>query len=244
MPRPGEALIEVGPGRGALTFDLARAAGALTAVEIDRVLVQRLRTEAEGAGVSGLEVIEADALSVDFAQLAAGRKLRLIGNLPYNLSSPLLFHFLAAGPVYQDLHLMLQREVVERITAAPGSKVYGRLSVMVQHACTATRLLKVPAGAFTPQPKVESAFFRLVPRPDWPQAPTVETRLAAVVKAAFAQRRKTLRNALAGVLDAEQLSAAGIDPQNRAEQLSVEDFRRLASIARPMDPSPMAGACG
>jgi 16S rRNA (adenine1518-N6/adenine1519-N6)-dimethyltransferase len=158
-------------------------------------------------------------------------RIRLVGNLPYNLSSPILFHALDHAASIRDMHFMLQKEVVDRMAAAPGSKVYGRLSVMLQAYCAVTSLFKVPPGAFRPPPKVDSAVVRLVPRP--PQQIGIDDprRFADVVRAAFGQRRKTLRNALGGVCTAEQIIAAGIDPQTRAEQLQVADFVRLANLA-------------
>jgi len=162
-PRPGQTLIEIGPGEGALTLPLLRAAGKLIAIELDRDLIEPLKAKAQGVGE--LDVISADALTVDLGALAAGRRIRLIGNLPYNISTPILFHCLEHAGVIDDMHFMLQKEVVERMAAAPGSKIYGRLSVMLQLRCTVEPLLKVPPGAFRPAPKVDSAVVRLVPLP-------------------------------------------------------------------------------
>jgi 16S rRNA (adenine1518-N6/adenine1519-N6)-dimethyltransferase len=229
-PRPGERLVEIGPGEGALTLPLLAAAGALTAIELDRDLIEPLRAKAAGRGA--LEVIHADALAVDFTALAAGAPLRLVGNLPYNISTPILFHCLQHAAAIRDMHFMLQREVVERMAAAPGNKTYGRLSVMLQLRCTVELLLRVPPGAFRPPPKVDSAVVRLTPRPAAALPDVAAERLERVVRAAFGQRRKTLANALAGVLDAAAIAAAGIDPRARAEQLPPPAFVALARRCR------------
>ena len=226
-PQPGDVLVEIGPGQGAITFPLLQRHGALTAIEFDRDLLQPLTTAAQPHGA--LTLIHANVLDVDFTELAAGRQLRLVGNLPYNLSSPILFHVLDHAAVVQDMHFMLQKEVVDRMAAGPGSKVYGRLSVMLQAYCTVTALFTVPPGAFRPPPKVDSAVVRLVPRHPASIGIHDPARFAAVVRAAFGQRRKTLRNALQAVCDAGALHAAGIDPQARAEQLPVTDFVHLAN---------------
>ena len=234
-PRPDERLVEIGPGRGALTRGLLAAAGTLDAIELDRELIAPL--ERLCAALGTLHIHQADALVCDYRALAGerGGPLRLVGNLPYNISTPLLFRFLEQSDCLVDLHLMLQREVVERLVAAPGGKTYGRLSVMVQTHCTVTRLLVLGPGAFQPAPQVESALVRLVPRglaseplPD----PVWHARLVAT---AFAQRRKTLRNSLGGMVGVTTLEQLGIDPGARAETLSVADFARLASATRPPD---------
>jgi 16S rRNA (adenine1518-N6/adenine1519-N6)-dimethyltransferase len=226
-PRPGQRLVEIGPGAGALTFPLLARHGSLTVVEFDRDLIEPLRAAAAGKGE--LTVIHADVLSVDFTALAAGESLRVVGNLPYNISSPILFHMLDHAAVVQDMHFMLQKEVVDRMAAEPGGKDYGRLSVMLQAYCTVDALFDVPPTAFRPPPKVDSAIVRLRPLP--PEQITVADRaqFAAVVKAAFAQRRKTLRNALSKVASSEQIGAAGTDPGARAETVPVAAFVRLAN---------------
>ncbi|MFW5909211.1 MAG: 16S rRNA (adenine(1518)-N(6)/adenine(1519)-N(6))-dimethyltransferase RsmA [Thiohalospira sp.] len=227
-PRPDEALVEIGPGEGALTEPLLAAAGRLTAVELDRDLAAALRVRFGEA----LTVVEADATRVDLDALVPERgetPLRLVGNLPYNVSTPLLFHLLGQRHAVRDMHFMLQREVVERMGARPGSRQYGRLSVMVQYHCAVTPLFRVPAGAFRPAPKVESMVVRLVPHTEPPVAVADEARLAAVVTRAFGARRKTLANALKGELDAEAIRAAGIDPGARAETLDLAAFARLAN---------------
>ena len=228
-PQPGDRIVEIGPGQGALTLPLLDRHGALTAIEFDRDLLQPLAAAASTHGM--LTLIPADVLSVDFTALAGDAQLRLVGNLPYNLSSPLLFHALEHAAAIRDMHFMLQKEVVERMAAVPGNKVYGRLTVMLQAYCTVTPLLTVPPGAFRPAPKVESAVVRLVPRTPESIGIADPKRFADVVRAGFGQRRKTLRNALNGVADLATIEAAGVRPDARAEQLSVADFVRLANQA-------------
>jgi 16S rRNA (adenine1518-N6/adenine1519-N6)-dimethyltransferase len=226
-PRPGEAVLEIGPGRGALTAPLLAALGELDVVEIDRDLAAAL--PARLGMPAALRVHVADALEFDYAGLAhaRGQRLRIAGNLPYNVSTPLLFRLLAASEGLQDMHFMLQREVVERIVAAPGTRQYGRLGVMLAPRVRATRLFDVGPGAFQPPPRVWSAVLRLEVIPDAP-AWAAGTHYGAVVSAAFGQRRKVLRNALAGLLDAAQIAAAGVDPGARAEQLAPAQFGSLA----------------
>lgn len=227
-PRHGDAIVEIGPGQGALTLPLLAKHGALTAIEFDRDLLAPLAAAARDAGE--LTLISSDVLDVDLTALAAGGQIRLVGNLPYNVSSPILFHALAHAPAIRDMHFMLQKEVVDRMAAAPGSKVYGRLSVMLQAYCRVTPLFKVPPGAFRPPPKVDSAVVRLVPRAEQEIGIADRGRFAAIVRAAFGQRRKTLRNALQGVADADAISAAGLEPGLRAEQVDVAGFVRLANL--------------
>jgi 16S rRNA (adenine1518-N6/adenine1519-N6)-dimethyltransferase len=226
-PRPGDRIVEIGPGEGALTLPLLRAAGRLTAIELDQELIEPLRVRAVEAGE--MDIIHADVLKVDLTALAAGGKLRLVGNLPYYVSSPILFHCLEHADAIADMHFMLQKEVVDRMAAGPGSKVYGRLSVMLQLACRVEPLLRVAPGAFRPPPRVESAVVRLLPleparRPD----PALAHAIDSVVRAAFNQRRKTLANALRGLLDADAIRAAGIDPRVRAENVAPSGFVALA----------------
>ncbi|HEY5790777.1 MAG TPA: 16S rRNA (adenine(1518)-N(6)/adenine(1519)-N(6))-dimethyltransferase RsmA [Gammaproteobacteria bacterium] len=224
-PRPGERLLEIGPGEGALTGPLLEASGELTALELDRDLVAALQRRFPQG--SGLTLLEGDALAFDFRALAAGARLRLVGNLPYNISTPLLFHLFDQRDAVADMHFMLQKEVVDRLAAEPGSKAYGRLSVMAQYHCAVRPLFDVPPGAFRPPPKVDSTVVRLRPHPAPPVA-VDPVRLRAVVTAAFAQRRKTLRNTLRGLLEAPALEAAGIDPGRRAETLTLAEFAHLA----------------
>ena len=232
-PKPGDVLVEIGPGQGALTFPLLKRHGDVTAIEFDRDLHAPLQAAAREHGT--LHLIEGDVLGVDFTALAARAgdargQIRLAGNLPYNLSSPILFHALEHAGAIRDMHFMLQKEVVERMAAGPGGKVYGRLSVMLQAYCTVTPLFVVPPGAFRPAPKVDSAVVRLVPRPT-DAIEVVDRRIFAnVVRAAFGQRRKTLRNALDGVADGAAIAAAGLRTDARAEQVEVAGFVRLANL--------------
>ncbi len=226
-PRPDQALVEIGPGPGALTAPLLGLTERLDVVEIDRDLAAALQRQF--ADRPALRMHVGDALEFDFAALARdrGQRLRVIGNLPYNISTPLLFRLLEASVHLADMHFMLQKEVVDRIVAAPGSRQYGRLGVMLAPRARATRLLDIGPGAFRPPPRVWSALVRLevlADPPDWAALP----QFAAVVSAAFGQRRKTLRNALAGLLSAGQIAAAGIDPKARAETLAPEQFGLLA----------------
>jgi 16S rRNA (adenine1518-N6/adenine1519-N6)-dimethyltransferase len=236
-PRPGDALVEIGPGLGALTAPLIEAAGALTALEIDRDLADRLQARFG----ERLTLVRGDALAADWGALAtaAPAPLRIVGNLPYHISTPLLFALLPIAVHVRDQHFMLQKEVVDRMVAPPDDAAYGRLSVMLQRRYVVTRCFNVPAGAFSPPPKVASSIVRLVPRPlaDIPEAD--EQQFAAVVGAAFMQRRKTLRNALAGRVDAAGFAAAGVDPGARAETLDGAAFAALARAAsRPLSAPP------
>ncbi len=225
--RPGEHLVEIGPGRGALTAALlGRAGGTLDAIEIDRDLAAQLR-ERFGTG-SGLLLHECDALEFDYSALARerGARLRIVGNLPYNISTPLLFRLLQHGAAIVDVTVMLQREVVDRMAAQPGGRDYGRLTVMLTPQAQIERLFEVGPGAFQPPPRVWSAVVRLTMRAQPPFA--VSPQFATVVAAAFAQRRKTLRNGLSQLLPREAISACGIDPGARPETLTAQDFNTLA----------------
>lgn len=220
-PRPGEAVVEIGPGLGAMTRPLLARCGQLTVVELDRDLAARMRRQ------GGLTVVEADVLTVDFAALArqAGRGLRVVGNLPYNISSPILFHLLGAVDHVVDQHFMLQAEVVERMAAAPGSRVYGRLSVMLQWRYAIELVLEVPPEAFDPPPAVDSAVVRMVPleRP-----PLSDARLLSeLVTVAFSQRRKLLRHTLGKWLDQKAFTGT-FDTQRRAEEVPVAEYVALA----------------
>ncbi|HDS1581111.1 16S rRNA (adenine(1518)-N(6)/adenine(1519)-N(6))-dimethyltransferase RsmA [uncultured Stenotrophomonas sp.] len=228
-PKDGDRLVEIGPGQGAITLPLLRVHPKLTVIEFDRDLIAPLTAAAEPLGE--LTIVHRDVLRVDFTALADGQPIRLVGNLPYNISSPILFHALEHAAVIRDMHFMLQKEVVDRMAAGPGSKVYGRLSVMLQAYCQVTSLFVVPPGAFRPPPKVDSAVVRLVPRDPATININDHKRFAEVVKAAFGQRRKTLRNALNNVVSAEQFVAAGVRPDARAEQLDVAEFIALANAS-------------
>lgn len=235
----GDAAVEIGPGRGALTGGLLQAAGRLDAIEIDRDLVASLR-EHFGAA-DGLVLHEADALQIDWRALAAARggRLRLIGNLPYNVSTPLLFRLLDCADAIADMHFMLQKEVVDRIVAAPGTAAYGRLTVMLAPRVASQRVLDVGSGAFRPAPQVASSLVRLSVI-ESPAA--ISPFYGRVVAAAFGQRRKTLRNSLRDYLNAEQISALGLDPGVRAEQLSPAQFGALAEAAARVQTAALAQA--
>ncbi len=237
-PAPDDALVEIGPGRGALTERLLGRSRTLDTIEIDRDLVAELR--ARWSEQPRFELHQGDALDFDYRALAAkrGTRLRVIGNLPYNISTPLLFHLAAAHEVIDDLHVMLQKEVIDRIVAAPGSGEYGRLTVMLAPWFEARHLFDVGPGAFTPPPRVWSAVARLHVR----RAPAFEVPpgFARTVAAAFSQRRKTLRNALRALVSAEQLVAAGVDPGCRAETLAPADFARIAQHVPQHVPSDVA----
>lgn len=227
-PKPGDRLVEIGPGEGAITLPLLREHGRLTVIELDRDLIPRIQAATREVGT--LEVIHADVLTVDFTQIAGDGKLRLVGNLPYNISSPILFHCLDHAAAITDMHFMLQKEVVDRMAAAPGSKVYGRLSVMLQLHCTVEPLLAVPPGAFNPPPKVDSAVVRLTPLPAGRRHDADPAIVERVVRHAFGQRRKTLSNALHTVATVDQIRAAGVDPKERAEQLAPLQFVAIAKV--------------
>ena len=228
--RPDDAAVEIGPGQGALTAALLPLLRRLDAIEIDRDLISALR--ARFSQQPGLRLHEGDALAFDWAELARerGARLRLLGNLPYNISTPLLFRVLESSAAISDMHFMLQREVVDRILAAPDTAAYGRLTVMLAPRLERARVLDLGAGAFKPAPKVASSVVRLRvidSPPPWSQLP----EYAAIVAAGFGQRRKMLRNALERYLTAGQIHGVGVDPGARAEQLTPEQFGRLAAAA-------------
>jgi 16S rRNA (adenine1518-N6/adenine1519-N6)-dimethyltransferase len=228
-PKPDDQVVEIGPGTGVLTRALLEKLGHLYAVELDRDLVTRLNTE---FAPERLTLHSADALKFDFCRLApSDRKLRLIGNLPYNISTPLLFHLLDQAGCIQDMLFMLQKEVVDRMCAAPGGKDYGRLSVMIQYRCAVEKLFDVAPGAFTPPPKVDSSVARLVPHATPPVAVSDPEKFARLVQAAFTSRRKVLRNTLKDWLCAEEMQALGIDPIRRAETLSLAEFAALSNAS-------------
>ena len=228
-PQPGDAMVEIGPGLGALTTPLCARLAHLHAVEIDRDVIATLRRKYDPARLS---VQEGDALSFDFAALARqlGRDLRVVGNLPYNISTPLLFHLAGFADRIIDCHFMLQLEVVERMVAAPGGRDYGRLSVMLQYRFAMEHLFDVPPDAFEPPPRVDSAIVRMAPKTAAQRGAHDEGLLGEVVMQAFSQRRKVLRNTLKGRASAEQLEAAGIDPGARAEEIALENYVALADL--------------
>ncbi|MDR1854576.1 MAG: 16S rRNA (adenine(1518)-N(6)/adenine(1519)-N(6))-dimethyltransferase RsmA [Azoarcus sp.] len=241
-PQAGETMVEIGPGLGALTAPLVERLGHLHVVEIDRDLIARLR---ERYDASRLTIHEGDALDFDFAALAGeGAPLRVVGNLPYNISTPLLFHLAGFADRIRDLTFMLQKEVVLRMVAAPGTAEYGRLSAMLQYRFRMGRQFDVPPGAFRPAPKVTSSIVRMVSLPAAELAAKDEALFGRVVAAAFGQRRKTLRNTLRDLADADDFAAVGIDPGLRGERLAVSDFVALANrlAARQSASSSATGA--
>ncbi len=226
-PRKGDAMVEIGPGLAAMTSLLLKVLAHMHVVELDRDLVARLE---KAYPRERLTVHSGDALKFDFGAIPvpAGQKLRVVGNLPYNISSPLLFHLAAFAPLVEDQHFMLQKEVVERMVAEPGTKAYSRLSVMLQWKYDMELLFVVPPTAFDPPPQVDSAIVRMIPRP---QPLAVEgARLEAVVQKAFSQRRKVIRNCVAGMFTEAQLVEAGIDPGARPEAVSLEQYVALANL--------------
>jgi 16S rRNA (adenine1518-N6/adenine1519-N6)-dimethyltransferase len=225
-PQPQDVVAEIGPGEGVLTRALIGRVKTLHAVELDRDLVAHLQREFPP---DALVLHSADALRFNFRTLAPpGGKLRLIGNLPYNISTPLLFHLLDQVDTISDMVFMLQKEVVDRMAAAPDTEDYGRLSVMIQYRCAVEKLFEVPPGAFRPPPQVDSAVVRLVPHVVPPVVVNDPERFARIVKAAFAQRRKVLRNSLRDLVSAKTMIERGIDPTRRAETLGLGEFARLA----------------
>ena len=226
-PRSDDHLVEIGPGQGALTRLLLAEAGMLDVVELDRDLVSDLGRRF--GGEQRLRIHSADALKFDFSALSSGEKLRIVGNLPYNISTPLLFHLFGQAACVADMHFMLQKEVVDRLCAGPGDKDYGRLGIMAQYYCAMEPLFEVHPESFYPPPKVTSAVVRLIPHLSPPVDVPVDA-LGRVVVAAFGQRRKTLRNALGNLLGEDEIRAAAVDPNDRAENLSLEDYARLARI--------------
>ncbi len=226
-PEPADNMVEIGPGLGALTRPLLKKLNYLHVVEIDRDIIARLENDYPK---DKLVIHAGDALKFDLAQLPA--PLRVVGNLPYNISSPLLFHFAAYADRITDMHFMLQNEVVERMVAEPSTPAYGRLSVMLQYRFYMEKLLDVPPQSFRPAPKVDSAIVRMVPLPASEVLVRDEKLFAEVVAAAFGQRRKTLRNTLRGYLDEADFEKLGIDAQLRAENLGVAEFAEVANLVR------------
>lgn len=228
-PGSQDHLVEIGPGMGAITELLLETDARLDAIELDRDLIPGLRVKFFNH--PQFMVHEADALQFDFASLrAADDKLRIVGNLPYNISTPLIFHLLSFEEVVQDMHFMLQKEVVERLAAQPGTGQWGRLSVMAQYFCQVENLFIVPPECFHPRPKVDSAIVRLTPHRQRESEVHDLDQFAQLLRQAFSQRRKTLRNNLKGWLSADQLLSLAIDPQRRPETLSLDEFVRLANL--------------
>lgn len=225
-PQKSDLLVEIGPGQAALTRPLQKSGAELHLIELDRNLVKRL--EEVFSGCDNVTIHSLDALKADLSEVTNGRRCRLVGNLPYNISTPLIFHLLQWNDLLIDMHFMLQKEVVERMAAGPGSRTYGRLSVMTQFRCQVIPLFDVQPGSFSPAPKVCSSIVCLKPLKQAPADPGSFENLSRVVSAAFSMRRKTLRNSLKKYFTAEQILAAGVDPGQRAEQLSLVQFASLA----------------
>ena len=225
-PRPADLLVEIGPGQAALTRPLLDSGAELHLIELDRDLVAKLETQF--AGNPNITIHSCDALRANLPELTGHRPFRLIGNLPYNISTPLIFHVLQWADLVVDMHFMLQKEVVDRMAAAPGSRTYGRLSVMTQFRADVSPLFDVLPESFSPVPRVCSSIVRLKPLKEPPADAGSFEKLTKVVSAAFSMRRKTLRNSLRSVLTEEQIIEAGIEPGQRAEQLSLSQFAALA----------------
>lgn len=226
-PQKDQHLVEIGPGRGALTAALLADSARLDVIELDRDLVPILKNQFSES--TNLYIHQADALEFDFKQLQQNdEKLRVIGNLPYNITTPLLFHLLDQATLIEDMCFMLQKEVVERICAAPGNKSYGRLSIMIQYQCMAEQLFIVPPTAFDPPPKVDSAIIYLQPRKQFVGGDVCIKTLGTLVTQAFSQRRKTIANTLKNSVSLSELERQGIDPKQRPETLSVEQYVALA----------------
>ena len=223
-PKADDLMVEIGPGLGALTKPLLQKLDMLHVVEVDRDIIAWMEKE---YAKNSITIHSSDALKFDFSSL--GERIRVVGNLPYNISTPILFHLLDNVKVITDMHFMLQKEVVERMVADPSTAAYGRLSVMLQYRLQMEYLFTVPPEAFEPAPKVESAFVRCVPHATLPYIAKDETLFAKIVTAAFGQRRKTLRNTLKGLLDDDGFNALNMDSQQRAENLSVADFVAIAN---------------
>jgi 16S rRNA (adenine1518-N6/adenine1519-N6)-dimethyltransferase len=225
--RPDQRLLEIGPGQGALTEGLLGSGAQLDVIELDQDLIPLLKLR---FGLNPqFHLHQGDAMKFDFATLVSpGEQLRVVGNLPYNISTPLIFHLLEHASIIEDMHFMLQKEVVERLAATPGGGDWGRLSIMVQYFCRVEHLFNVGPGAFNPPPKVDSAIVRLVPHAELPHPARDHRLLERVVREAFNQRRKTLRNTLKQLLPAEQIEAVGVDGSLRPEQLDLAAFVRLA----------------
>ena len=225
--KAGERMLEIGPGQGALTSGLLASGAQLDVVELDKDLVPILNQQF--AGRDNFRLHQGDALKFDFTSLGATpNSLRVVGNLPYNISTPLIFHLLANAELIRDMHFMLQKEVVERLAAGPGGGDWGRLSIMVQYHCRVEHLFNVGPGAFNPPPKVDSAIVRLVPHETLPFPAKDHRLLERIVREAFNQRRKTLRNTLKALLSSDAIEAAGVDGSLRPEQLDLAAFVRLA----------------
>jgi 16S rRNA (adenine1518-N6/adenine1519-N6)-dimethyltransferase len=249
QPQADDLMIEIGPGLGALTKRLLSRLNLLSVIELDRDIIPKLISNciaADGSNKEKLVVNEIDVLQFDFAAFHSQhivekntgpeKKLRIVGNLPYNISTPILFHLLDYRHLIQDMFFMLQKEVVDRIVSAPGNKHYGRLSVMLQTYCAAQALFEVPPSAFEPAPKVDSAILYLQPDLQFDQQIDNFSLYEKLVRQAFSQRRKTLRNTLKNICSSEQIEQAGLSPSQRAEELSIADFVLLYKTFADSDP--------
>jgi len=227
-PAPDQLVMEIGPGQAAITRPLAESGAELHLVEIDRDLAGRLEREFHHSPNVRLHV--GDVLEMDFGEISGGRPFRLVGNLPYNISTPLLFHVLQWSDLLIDMHFMLQQEVVKRMAAVPGNKTWGRLSIMCQYRCEIVPLFTVNAESFTPVPKVQSGIVRLIPHREPPVRVDSLDAFQRLVSQAFSMRRKTLRNSLRGLLSASVIESTGIDPGVRPETLSLQQFADLSLL--------------
>ncbi|MBY4676075.1 16S rRNA (adenine(1518)-N(6)/adenine(1519)-N(6))-dimethyltransferase RsmA [Marinobacterium arenosum] len=237
-PRKSDHLVEIGPGLGALTEELLDAAGALDAIELDRDLPPILRSKFFNYG-DKFRIFEEDAMKFDFRMLQDDdRPLRVVGNLPYNISTQLIFHLLRHSDCILDMHFMLQKEVVDRMAAGPGENNYGRLGIMAQYFCKVEKLFVVPPGAFNPAPKVDSAIIRLTPYQQLPVEAQDVAMLERVVRTAFTMRRKTLRNNLKPLLSGDELEQLGIDPGLRPERLALAEFVRISDYLSNKNDNP------
>ena len=233
-PRKGDRIVEIGPGEGALTEIVLERIGKMDVVELDRDLIPLLKIRF--VLFDDLTIHQSDALKFDFCQLQQDdKKIRIIGNLPYNISTPLLFHLFDSNHCIEDMHFMLQKEVVDRIVAKPGDSAYGRLGIMMQYFCRSEYVFTVKPGAFKPAPKVDSAIVRLIPHEKPPVDIDNFDEFSKLVNYSFTKRRKTLRNILKGQLDPEQIEALGIEPTIRPERLSLEDFTKLSNKISCLD---------
>jgi 16S rRNA (adenine1518-N6/adenine1519-N6)-dimethyltransferase len=227
-PKPSQKIVEIGPGLGALTTELLPLCHEMDAIELDRDIIPKLRVSC--ATLGKLTIHESDVLKFDFRQLYTDNtRLKLVGNLPYNISTPIMFHILKYADIISEMIFMVQKEVAERITAQPGSRDYGRLSIMLQYHCETQYLFLVPPHAFIPAPKVDSAIIRMVPYATPPYKAENETLFAGLVAQAFSQRRKTLRNTLKTMVDNELWQTIDIDPSLRPEMITVEQFVKLSN---------------
>ena len=220
-------VVEIGPGYGSMTFPIMEMVDSIDAIELDEDLVSHLKTHDQKGSIN---VIQGDALNFDFASLKRKKKIRLIGNLPYHISTPLLFHLLNFSEIFNDCHVMVQKEVADRMVSSHDRKTYGRLSVAIQSRCVALKILDIKPGAFYPKPKVLSSIVKLVPRKSLDVE--IQSKLDEIIRMAFNQRRKKIRNSLKELFVSEIISDCGIDPDARAENLSVSDYIKLSEVER------------